>query len=358
MPPTAVASGLDSWQLPYSPCRQKTHFPQAMLNGTRTWSPTFRFSTPSPSSSTTPVNSWPNVIPTRVSGTDPLYRCRSDPQMHDRVTLTMASRGCRISGTGLWSMRTRRGPRYFMAIMKVVPFLFGLCYLLRRAYGLCPAPAVAGLGAPAGRAAVLPAPTLIPKQAREEAARLGLDCLDQGRDDDRGRQQHKRSVAREAQEPQGERRLWRGPGRGLVARANGRGSVPRAGRRARPKQGRGHRVEGGASEQDVLGARQTLRPQLRVVPHAAQPPPEQRREHGGEVRRLEARPGLVQDPPPLLLVADADHRGVQGDLPEQRPAEPSGETEIVSHLRGGRERAHRAISFRLFGFVSSPPKPF
>ena len=39
----------------------------------------------------TPVNSWPNVIPTRVSGTDPLYKCRSDPQIHDRVIRTMAS---------------------------------------------------------------------------------------------------------------------------------------------------------------------------------------------------------------------------------------------------------------------------
>ena len=67
------------------------HVPHAILNGTRTWSPIFRFSMSSPSCSTMPVNSWPNVIPTMVSGTNPLYRCRSDPQIRDRVTRTMAS---------------------------------------------------------------------------------------------------------------------------------------------------------------------------------------------------------------------------------------------------------------------------
>jgi hypothetical protein len=82
-----------------------------MLNGTRTWSPTFSFRTSGPTCSTMPVNSWPNVIPTRVSGTEPLYRWRSEPQMHDRVTRTTASSGCRISGIGFSSMRTRRGPR-------------------------------------------------------------------------------------------------------------------------------------------------------------------------------------------------------------------------------------------------------
>ena len=47
-----------------------------MLNGTRTWSPTFSFCTSSPSCSTTPVNSWPNVIPTLVSGTEPPHKRR------------------------------------------------------------------------------------------------------------------------------------------------------------------------------------------------------------------------------------------------------------------------------------------
>ena len=63
MPPTAVASGLDSWQLPYSSCWQNQHLPQAMLKGTSTWSPTFSFCTSGPTCSTTPVNSWPKVMP-------------------------------------------------------------------------------------------------------------------------------------------------------------------------------------------------------------------------------------------------------------------------------------------------------
>ena len=42
-----------------------------MLNGTITRSPRFRFWTDEPTSSTTPTNSWPKVIPTRVSGIIP-----------------------------------------------------------------------------------------------------------------------------------------------------------------------------------------------------------------------------------------------------------------------------------------------
>jgi hypothetical protein len=42
-----------------------------MLNGTMTRSPTARFWTDGPTCSTTPMNSWPNVWPTRVSGIIP-----------------------------------------------------------------------------------------------------------------------------------------------------------------------------------------------------------------------------------------------------------------------------------------------
>src|SRR5689334_6753170 len=35
--------------------------------------------------------------------------------MQARVTLTIASRGCSISGIGLFTTRTRYGPRYVMA---------------------------------------------------------------------------------------------------------------------------------------------------------------------------------------------------------------------------------------------------
>ena len=71
MPPTAVALGLTLWQLEYSPRAQKKQEPQKMLNGTITRSPRLRFCTDEPTSSTTPMNSWPKVMPTRVSGIIP-----------------------------------------------------------------------------------------------------------------------------------------------------------------------------------------------------------------------------------------------------------------------------------------------
>jgi hypothetical protein len=45
--------------------------PQKTLNGTITRSPTARFRTEEPTFSTTPMNSWPKVVPTRVSGIMP-----------------------------------------------------------------------------------------------------------------------------------------------------------------------------------------------------------------------------------------------------------------------------------------------
>jgi hypothetical protein len=71
MAPTAVAFGLVLWQLPYRPRAQNQHEPQKMLNGTITRSPTSRFCTDGPTSCTTPMNSCPKVVPTRVSGTKP-----------------------------------------------------------------------------------------------------------------------------------------------------------------------------------------------------------------------------------------------------------------------------------------------
>ena len=71
MAPTAVALGLTLWQFAYSPRAQNQHDPQKMLNGTRTRSPRLRFWTDEPTSSTTPMNSWPKVVPTRVSGIMP-----------------------------------------------------------------------------------------------------------------------------------------------------------------------------------------------------------------------------------------------------------------------------------------------
>src|SRR5215210_4942717 len=103
---------------------------------------------------------------------------------------------------------------------------------------------------------------------------------------------------------------WRRTGRGFGARAHGRGASPGDRCRGRPEDGRGKRVEGRSSKQHVLRARQGRRPQLRVVPNAPEAPTQQRREHRREVRRLEARPGLVEDPPALALIANGADRWV------------------------------------------------
>src|SRR5919107_844976 len=121
MPPTAVAFGLTLWQLEYSPRAQNQHDPQKMLNGTITRSPTRRFCTDGPTCSTTPMNSWPKVMPTRVSGIIPWYRCRSDPQIAASVTRTIASFGCSMAGISFSSTRTLYGPRYTIARMNA-PF--------------------------------------------------------------------------------------------------------------------------------------------------------------------------------------------------------------------------------------------
>src|SRR5437764_1131558 len=83
--------------------------PQEMLKGTTTRSPRRRFFTEEPISSTVPVNSCPNVQPTRVSGTSPWSRCRSEPQIALRVTLRMASLECSIRGSGLRTTLTLFG---------------------------------------------------------------------------------------------------------------------------------------------------------------------------------------------------------------------------------------------------------
>src|SRR3954463_1639009 len=115
MPPTAVALGLTLWQLAYRPRAQNQHDPQNTLNGTMTRSPGFRCCTDGPTSSTTPMNSCPNVNPTRVSGIIPWYRCRSEPQIAAMVTRTIASFGCSIGGMSLSSTRILYGPRYTIA---------------------------------------------------------------------------------------------------------------------------------------------------------------------------------------------------------------------------------------------------
>ena len=83
-----------------------------------------------------------------------------------------------------------------------------------------------------------------------------------------------------------------------------------------------------APDQEVFRARKAWRSQLRLVPHAAEKSSEQRREHDGKVRHLEARPGLLQDSPAILLVANTAYCRFEGRLPKQRPPEPRREAEV------------------------------
>jgi len=106
-----LALGFVFSQFPVSPREQKKQVPHAMLKGTTTRSPRFSDCTDDPSSSTTPANSWPNVEPTRVSGTRPCKRWRSEPQMAVRVTRKTTSLGCSIFGSFFLATRTRLGPR-------------------------------------------------------------------------------------------------------------------------------------------------------------------------------------------------------------------------------------------------------
>ena len=82
------------------PRRHCSHSPQQMVNGTTTRSPTFSALFSEPTSTTSPMNSWPMMSPDSMPGMKPSNRCRSEPQMAQLVTLMMASRGSSILGSG------------------------------------------------------------------------------------------------------------------------------------------------------------------------------------------------------------------------------------------------------------------
>lgn len=81
------------------PCRQLRHVPHAMLNGTLTRSPTLIRVTAGPTSSTTPMFSWPRTLPSSTL-VRPSYMCRSEPQMFVVVIRTTASVGSWILASG------------------------------------------------------------------------------------------------------------------------------------------------------------------------------------------------------------------------------------------------------------------
>src|SRR5207237_10218254 len=85
---------------------QKKHRPHAIVNGTTTRSPIFSFVISGPTATISPMNSWPRMSPRFNVGMNPSSRCRSEPQIAVSVTLTIASRGLRIFGSGTRAMRT------------------------------------------------------------------------------------------------------------------------------------------------------------------------------------------------------------------------------------------------------------
>ena len=72
----------------------------AIPKGTTTRSPTLSRVAPAPTSSTTPIASWPRMSPlSRYMPRTP-YRCRSEPQIAVDVTRTIASVACSMRGSG------------------------------------------------------------------------------------------------------------------------------------------------------------------------------------------------------------------------------------------------------------------
>jgi hypothetical protein len=66
--------------------------PQAMLNGTEQRSPTWMYSTPGPTSTTSPVISCPRISPGGAV-VRPRTMCWSEPQMFVETTLRIAACG-------------------------------------------------------------------------------------------------------------------------------------------------------------------------------------------------------------------------------------------------------------------------
>ncbi len=90
----------------WKPCWHIQQCPQEMLNGTTTRSPTFRFVTAEPTSSTMPIGSWPRTSPLSMYGPSTRYRCRSEPQIAVEVIRTIASVGSWMVGSGTVSTDT------------------------------------------------------------------------------------------------------------------------------------------------------------------------------------------------------------------------------------------------------------
>src|SRR5262249_13546186 len=100
---------------------QKKQRPHAIVKGTITRSPRCRFFTSGPASTISPMNSWPRISPPFIVGMKPSSRWRSEPQIAVSVTLTIASRGLRILGSGTRATRTSSVPYQHRAFMNRCP---------------------------------------------------------------------------------------------------------------------------------------------------------------------------------------------------------------------------------------------
>src|SRR5215207_7808248 len=127
------AFGFEFSQSVYISFSQKKHLPHEMGKETTTRSPTFRSCTSGPTSTTSPMNSWPRMSPDCIVGMKPLKRCRSEPQMAVEVIFTIASRLLRIFGSGTCSTRTSFLPCQQFALMTSPLFCRPLLLKLPRA---------------------------------------------------------------------------------------------------------------------------------------------------------------------------------------------------------------------------------
>src|SRR4051812_45996606 len=116
------ALGLEFSHAAYSSCRHAQQLPHAIGKGTTTRSPTLRFETPRPVSTTSPMNSWPRMSPFFIVGMYPSYRCKSEPQIAVELIFTIASRSLRIFGSGTFSTWTVLRPDHTFALTAHPPY--------------------------------------------------------------------------------------------------------------------------------------------------------------------------------------------------------------------------------------------
>src|SRR3954447_9736513 len=95
-----------------------SHSPQMIVKGTTIRSPFFNLPlTPEPTSTTSPIISWPMMSPGSIAGIRLWKRCRSEPQIAQLVTLMIASLGSWISGSVTVSHRISSLPCQTSALM-------------------------------------------------------------------------------------------------------------------------------------------------------------------------------------------------------------------------------------------------